>query len=319
MASKRKAVKNAEPQSAQKSARKSSGSDLQQVQSSELDAIPQTDGNSTVTRQRSSIRTSQSKPETPVATSTGTKRKNNQNAATGTEGAAAGEMVVSTNGKKGRQTSFESISVDTHSSAADVWAQKAAAVPRRSSRSPTFQDDVSARGILTRDVPSNSAIEAGFAMASGLSPFTPRTTKEHRRTQYLMELQDAAAIGNDVRLTKIFFDELLALQELGEEVALVDHTDKKENYTPLIWAAKNKKANRANTCRLLVELGGASINKQAGWNNNTALMKAAEKGKISAIFSLTNSSLNLRLIHSLITQAMRMWLQCCSSWVQIRI
>ena len=277
MASKRKAVKNAEPPSPQKSAR-GGGGDLQQVESSEEDARLNSTGISTLTRQRASVRTSQSTTQTPIAASAGTKRKSNQNATTGKEGAA--EMVVSTNGKKGRQTSSESraqLSVDTNSSTADVWAVEASAsaVPPRSTRTPSI--DVSSRGILYRDVPSNSAIEAGFATSSPLSPTTPRTSKEFHRTQRLMELQDAAAHGNDARLTKRFFDDLTALEELSDKDALIDVPDKKENYTPLIWAAKNQKPS---TCRLLVELGRANINQQAGWNNNTALMKAAEKGTI---------------------------------------
>ena len=92
-----------------------------------------------------------------------------------------------------------------------------------------------------------------------------------------MELQDAAAHGNDTRLTKRFFEDLVVLQGMNDGVALIDVPDKKENYTPLIWAAKNKKPS---TCRLLVELGGATINTRAGWNKNSALMKAAEKGTI---------------------------------------
>ena len=88
----------------------------------------------------------------------------------------------------------------------------------------------------------------------------------------------AAAEGNDSLLTKGFFDTLRAKQQdRSDQTPLIDVPDEKEKYTPLIWAAKNKKPN---TCRQLVEWGRANIDKQAGWNNNSALMKAAEKGTI---------------------------------------
>ena len=205
--------------------------------------------------------------------STGTKRKNNQN--------SAAELVISTSEKKLRSSSTTS---EDESTFPPTFL-------RRSSRSSSGGYDDKSDEILsefTGDSPSNSTIGTGHTLPSPLST-TPRTKEEcqkdqHRRNSHYRTLLDVATLGgsSNARLTQGFFDELKALHDptggfriMNGDVALIDIPDKKENYTPLIYAARN---NNSETCRLLVELGGASIDMNAGWNAATALMKAAEKG-----------------------------------------
>jgi uncharacterized protein len=62
-----------------------------------------------------------------------------------------------------------------------------------------------------------------------------------------------------------------------------------------MMAAKN---GHAETVRVLVEFAHADVNKKAGWNETTALMKAAEKGYAEVIRALVDLGADLNLINS---------------------
>lgn len=60
-------------------------------------------------------------------------------------------------------------------------------------------------------------------------------------------------------------------------------------------AAKN---GHEETVRVLVEFTHADVDKKAGWNETTAMMKAAEKGYAGVIRTLVDLDADMNLINS---------------------
>ena len=78
-------------------------------------------------------------------------------------------------------------------------------------------------------------------------------------------------------------------------VRLVNTGDVHDKYTPLILAAKN---GHVECCQMLCLLGKADVDLKAGWNETTALMKAAEKGHENVIATLIELGADVNLRNS---------------------
>ena len=107
-------------------------------------------------------------------------------------------------------------------------------------------------------------------------------------------LLDAAEKGETDRLVQEdFFARIAHLTLDGEP--LIEKQDPHDHYTPLICAAK---LNHSKCVALLCTVGKANINNKAGWNETTALMKAAEKGHDEVIQVLLELGADINLRNS---------------------
>jgi len=109
----------------------------------------------------------------------------------------------------------------------------------------------------------------------------------------LKKLHDYAAAGRVDKLDAKFFYHLSRVD--FDDDPLIDMGDAHDNYTPLILASKNGKVD---CVRVLCELGHANVDKQAGWNETTALMKAAEKGHDDVVFALLELGADINVRNS---------------------
>ena len=108
------------------------------------------------------------------------------------------------------------------------------------------------------------------------------------------QLLDAAEKGETERLVQEdFFSRIAHLTLDGEP--LIEKQDPHDHYTPLICAAK---LNHSKCVALLCTVGKANINNKAGWNETTALMKAAEKGHDEVIQVLLELGADINLRNS---------------------
>ena len=110
----------------------------------------------------------------------------------------------------------------------------------------------------------------------------------------LKKLHDYAAAGRVDKLTAKFFYHLSRV-DVDDDEPLIDKGDAHDNYTPLILAAKNGKMECVT---ILCVLGNANIDKKAGWNETTALMKAAEKGHDETVETLLELGADINLRNS---------------------
>jgi len=81
----------------------------------------------------------------------------------------------------------------------------------------------------------------------------------------------------------------------------VNSPDKHDKYTPLMWAAKN---SHNNVMTLLLAQKEILVDKQGGWNESTALIKAVEVNNLEGCQILVDNEANLDLYTKIGTTAL---------------